>query len=299
MNFKKVISISRPRFWLYEFGTYMIGILTWLYIINQWPWSLVDSAPNWLLYIWHHRQIISLRWLYFLIPANIYIYGINDIYDYETDKNNPKKQWYEDLVTPAEQKSLRKWILISNLPFLLLMTQLNIYTNIVFLLFLFFAWQYSAYPVRAKIKPIVDCLFSAGHYVTTAVFAFVMLVWVEDLNRIYIWAGVLWCMAMHIYSAIPDIKADSEAGMYTTAMLFGARGSIFLVGGLYILAGVMSYSWLWVVSPIISLIYIYMMMRSYIHIEDNTKLLDIYKYFPWINAIVGMIIFWSVLLKVI
>jgi 4-hydroxybenzoate polyprenyltransferase len=34
---------------------------------------------------------VLLFGLYFLIPANIRIYGINDIYDYETDKLNPKK----------------------------------------------------------------------------------------------------------------------------------------------------------------------------------------------------------------
>lgn len=296
MNFKKVISISRPRFLLYEFGTYMVGILAAIYWLN-----INTPLEKWLYWLYMIRSNISIILafgIYFLIPANIYIYGINDIYDYETDKNNPKKQWYEDLVTPAEQKSLRKWILASNLPFLLLMTQLDIYTNIIFLLFLFFAGQYSAYPIRAKIRPIIDSLFSAWHYVATAVFAFVMLAWVENINRVYIWAGILWCMAMHIYSAIPDIKTDSEAGMHTTAMLFGARGSIFLVGVLYILAGFMSYSWLWIVSPIISLIYICMMIWSYIHIEDNAKLLDIYKYFPWINAIVGMVIFWSILLRV-
>lgn len=38
------------------------------------------------------RWRIAIFALYFVIAANIWIYGINDIYDYETDKLNPKKQ---------------------------------------------------------------------------------------------------------------------------------------------------------------------------------------------------------------
>ena len=36
--------------------------------------------------------------VYFLIPANILIYGINDIFDYDTDKLNPKKGTYEAFI---------------------------------------------------------------------------------------------------------------------------------------------------------------------------------------------------------
>jgi lycopene elongase/hydratase (dihydrobisanhydrobacterioruberin-forming) len=67
-----------------------------------------------------HRKIIAIFAAYFLISANIWIYGINDIYDYETDKLNPKKtEGYEALVTPPEQKSLWKRILWTTLPFLI------------------------------------------------------------------------------------------------------------------------------------------------------------------------------------
>lgn len=55
--------------------------------------------------------------VYFLFSANLWIYGVNDIYDYETDKLNPKKSEYEALVHPREHPILRKNILIAQLPF--------------------------------------------------------------------------------------------------------------------------------------------------------------------------------------
>lgn len=112
---------------------------------------------------------IAIFAFYFLVPANIWIYGINDIYDYETDKLNPKKQGYEALVEPKEHKKLWTRILATSLPFLFVLP-LSITTYISFLLFLFFSAQYSATPIRAKGRPVLDSLFSAGHYIATAAF---------------------------------------------------------------------------------------------------------------------------------
>ncbi len=78
MRLARVLRISRPRFWIYELGPYMIGVLGAILITNQ---------SRGVLDFW----TILLFGFYFLIPANIWIYGINDIYDYETDKLNPKK----------------------------------------------------------------------------------------------------------------------------------------------------------------------------------------------------------------
>lgn len=79
MRFQRVIKISRPRFWIYELGPYLIGILGALSVTGM-SFSDVEIRR------------LTLFALYFFVPANIWIYGINDIYDYETDKLNPKKQ---------------------------------------------------------------------------------------------------------------------------------------------------------------------------------------------------------------
>ena len=103
MTIKEVLKISRPRFWLYEAATFglvgTVGALQGLSFFSDWRYWVFA--------------------LYFLIPANILIYGINDIFDYETDKLNPKKgdNAYEALVPPERQRSLWKWIIFTNVPF--------------------------------------------------------------------------------------------------------------------------------------------------------------------------------------
>jgi 4-hydroxybenzoate polyprenyltransferase len=58
---------------------------------------------------------------------------------------------------------------------------------------------------------MIDMIFSAGHYVMTAVFAWTLIAPTSEINWRYVVAGMCWCMAMHLYSAIPDIQADAEA----------------------------------------------------------------------------------------
>ncbi|MBC7111854.1 MAG: prenyltransferase, partial [Methanothermobacter sp.] len=66
--------ISRFRFWIYTGGTYVIG------------YTLAASgfadflSPAYYLYL-----------IYFFFPASIFIYGVNDWWDEETDILNPKK----------------------------------------------------------------------------------------------------------------------------------------------------------------------------------------------------------------
>ncbi len=285
MNLSRVIRISRPRFWIYELWPYMIGILAALLSWYE-PKADVDFV------------IIGMMAFYFLIPANIWIYGINDIYDYETDKLNPKKlQWYEALVTPDEQKSLWKRIIRTTVPFIVL-TILNTSFPVLlsFVWFLFFSWQYSAYPIRAKAKPIIDMIFSAGHYVMTAVFAWTLIAPISEINWRYVVAGVCWCMAMHLYSAIPDIQADADAWLSTTAMLTWEHGGLVLCMIFYALAAVLSYPALGTMSIILWVVYLIMMIRTWVRLRDISK---IYRYFPWVNMVSGMCIFLVLLYSLI
>lgn len=102
MTIKNIFQYSRPRFRLYVIGPFLLGFAT----------SVMNPS-----------EFLSLsfigRIVYFSLPANLLIYGINDIADYETDKINPKKQSYELLLTPERQKIMRSLIAITNIPFLI------------------------------------------------------------------------------------------------------------------------------------------------------------------------------------
>jgi lycopene elongase/hydratase (dihydrobisanhydrobacterioruberin-forming) len=273
-----------------------------------------------------HILLVIIFGLYFLIPANIWIYGINDIYDYETDKLNPKKtQWYEALVEPREQKSLRKWILATSLPFLAYSILLSFWPNIFgyyklqgvsilandiafgpyislilsFLVFLFFSSQYSAKPIRAKARPILDSFFSAWHYIATAVFGYFLVNPIGSLNWYYIVAGMSWAMAMHAFSAVPDIQADKDAKLATIATFLWWKATIWACLALYLVASILSYSFLWRVSLILWAVYCGLMMLAITYYGNEKKVFALYKRFPWINTASWMILFFVVLCKVL
>jgi 4-hydroxybenzoate polyprenyltransferase len=270
MNIKEVFRISRPRFWLYEAATFglvgTVGALQGITFFSDWRYWVFA--------------------LYFLIPANILIYGINDIFDYETDKLNPKKgdTAYEALVPPEKQKALWKWILLTNIPFFFFIPH-TLPLILSFIAFVFFASFYSAEPIRAKSKPIIDSLFSAGHYVATGVFGY-YLAGGADFPLIGIIAGMCWTVAMHAYSAVPDIKADFGAGLKTIAIMIGAKRTIFLCWFLYILAAYLVCDIIPVASLIGGITFSYFMWRS-VRAQSEETLFKLYTYFPLINTLIG------------
>jgi 4-hydroxybenzoate polyprenyltransferase len=97
-----IVRISRPRFWLYLFGPYLVGLT-----------AGASSTSDFL------RLDSILFAIYFLLPANLLVYGINDIFDFETDSVNPKKRGYESLVGPERRRGLLLAIGILNLPFII------------------------------------------------------------------------------------------------------------------------------------------------------------------------------------
>lgn len=279
MSLARLLRISRPRFWLYEAGTFLVGCVA-AYTSG---YSITASA-----------LMLGAFFIYFLIPANLYIYGINDIFDYETDKLNPKKVEYEALVVPAEHAALWRAIIITTIPFLGLLYGVGLLVLSTFAAFLFFAAFYSAPPIRAKAIPGLDSVFSAGHYVATGVFAFVLAGGTE-LSLTPIIAAMAWTIAMHAYSAVPDIEADTVSNVPTIATVLGARVTILLCAVLYVSAAVLSVPYLGSVSVVFGVLYLGLMIVSYMT-ASTESLFKIYKVFPYVNAIGGMAIFFTVLL---
>ena len=269
--------VSRPRFWIYIFGPYLVGIAA----------AAVGRAdflrPDAIIYA-----------VYFLVPANLLIYGVNDIFDYETDRLNPKKEGYEELVRPTERGGLIAAILLLNLPFLIETFFVAPTALVAQAGFLFFSIFYSAPPIRAKTKPIVDSAFNIL-YVFPGIFAYKMISGVYPPLAIIAAAG-MWTMAMHAYSAVPDIEADREAGVATVATFLGARSTLLFCLALYIASAVLTFKYLGAVTVAIALIYVAMIFASLLQ-TDREKLFAIYRRFPIVNAGIGFAIFWFVAIK--
>ena len=173
-----IIRTSRPRFWIYLFGPYLIGL------------TAGASSPSDLL-----RLDSILFGIFFLLPANLLVYGVNDIFDFETDSVNPKKAGYESFVGPERRQKLLVSIGLLNLPFLIAAILLAPAALPSLAGFLFFSVLYSAPPVRAKAVPILDSLFNIL-YVLPGAFAYQMLTGSFPPAWAVIAAG-LWTAAMH------------------------------------------------------------------------------------------------------
>ena len=230
--------------------------------------------------------------MYFLLPLNLLIYGINDIFDYETDKLNPKKTDYEELVTPEKRTKLWIVILALNTPFLL---KAILFTNfaaaISAIAFLFFSIFYSAPPIRAKTKPFLDSAFNVL-YVLPGVFGY-SLVTGEFPPASVVIAGALWTAAMHAYSAIPDIEADREAKLSTIATVLGPTGTHIFCLAAYVGSAVLSHQYLGIVSIALGSVFVLTMLASMIT-HDRDGVFRIYRLFPFINAAAGFILFWAI-----
>lgn len=269
-----LIKVSRPRFWIYVFGPYLVGLAAGILTRGD------------LL-----RLDVLIFAIFFLLPANLLIYGINDIFDWETDRLNPKKAEYEMLVRPESHRRLGIWIAFLNLPFLVAAFFLAPHALPSLAGFVFFSAFYSAPPIRAKAKPIIDSVFNVL-YVFPGAFAFQMINGAFPPLLVFA-AGWLWTMAMHAYSAIPDIDADREAGVSTVATMLGRSGTLVLCLACYLASAVFSFPYLGFASIIGGVVYSAMIAISFLS-KSSDGIFSIYQRFPVVNAIVGFALFWYV-----
>lgn len=274
MKLPFIVRISRPRFWLYLLGPFLIGAVAADPSKGAWPWLLAIG-------------------LYFTFPANFLVYGVNDLFDYETDKLNPKKKGYEDLVSPEQQTLVGIIVFITLLIAAILMIFLSQPARLAVIGFIFFGIFYSSPPIRAKTKPLLDSFFNIL-YIFPGIIGYAQITGDFPPLQVLV-AATLWCMAMHAYSAVPDIISDQKAEVDTVATWLGSKNTIIFCLVCYVLAAFFSFSYIGYFSVIGGLIYTVMMMISLARVEKK-GIFEIYKWFPTINMVVGAGLFFWILL---
>lgn len=266
-----ILKVSRPRFWLYLAGPVLLGL-----------GSFIDSYSMYLLF-------------YFIIPANIFLYGVNDIFDQETDALNAKKGLQETRIRSIGDKMTLIWVvllcLILALPIVLWGTHLIKTLMGIFFLMSFF---YSAPPLRFKTRPLIDSM-SNMLYVVPGVIAYAHVNQVLPPVSILI-AASLWTWAMHLFSAIPDIEPDAQAGIKTTAIVLGKRKSLVLCAlywglGAYVLTTS-------VILFGVGIMYASIPLVILILGSKKTLIEEVYWKFPFFNGLVGFSIYLYSILQI-
>jgi 4-hydroxybenzoate polyprenyltransferase len=179
--------------------------------------------------------------LFFLIPYNLLMYGINDVFDYESDKNNPRKNSIEGgLTEPAFHKTIINWSLGLAAPFTayLLLKSPDMASAVIFAVSIFFVLAYSVPGLRFKEKPFLDSFTSAMHFVLPMVYGLSLTGW-QDGYFLLTLSFVAWAMASHAFGAVQDIIPDRQANIASIGTVMGARQTVRLSFVLYVISAML------------------------------------------------------------
>ena len=204
---KRLVTISRPVLWINTIGTTVVAI--WL-TGELWRWEAI-----WIL-------------LWVTLPFNLLIYGINDIFDQETDNINIRKGGYGGAkIDPREVPWIAWGVALTNIPFLIYFAfNYSLATNIWMWAYALSFFFYSSPPLRFKGRPFLDSLSNADYAFPLA---FVPLALGYEPVWMAVFGLMAWSLAKHVYDAIQDIEEDSYVNIQTTAVYLGARKSLYYV----------------------------------------------------------------------
>ncbi len=231
LSFRALVTISRPLFWFNTAVPYAWG---WLISGRQ------LDVPTIVLI------------LYFTFPFNLLLHGVNDIFDYESDLRNARKNSAEGalLVNPGNFRRLVFLIAAWNIPALLALLLLGSGAAIVaFVGLLILSIAYSA-PPRLKGRPGLDSLSNVLY--AGSLLVSVLANGVTPTPWAAVGAFALWAIASHAFTAIQDLPADAAAGIRTVAVTLGATATAIIALALYALGAFLLRG---IATPILSLLF--------------------------------------------
>lgn len=236
----------------------------------------------------------TLGTLFFLIPYNLLMYGINDVFDYESDILNPRKGGVEGAITPKKYHPLIVWSSVAScLPFvaaLVFMTPPASWAVLAVLLF--FVVAYSAKGLRFKEVPFLDSITSSIHFVGPLVYALSLLGF-PAVAWPAVAAFFLWGMASHAFGAVQDIVPDREAGIGSIATVMGAKITVWFSVACYSAAAVIisQYDTYGPIIALTGLLYA-LSIISFTRLTDKTSAAARagWKRFLWLNYIAGFVV---------
>ncbi|WP_223586069.1 prenyltransferase [Microbacterium sp. OVT16B] len=216
-----------------------------LVLLSSRPVSWINTAfPFGAAYLLTTRELDAtaiVGFVYFLIPYNLAMYGINDVFDYASDLANPRKGGIEGALLPPR---LHRWTLwaavVTNLPFLVWLAVVGSPVSWIALgVSMFAVIAYSAPGLRFKERPFLDSATSSIHFVSPAVVGLTLAGADITLGTVLVLlAFFLWGAAAHAFGAVQDVGPDRSAGISSIATVIGARATVRMAVILWFVAGI-------------------------------------------------------------
>ena len=275
---KKLFWISRPISWPNTSYPYLVG-----YLLAS------ASVPSGLSLL---TCIIGT--LYFIGPYNLLMYGVNDVFDYESDIKNPRKGGVEGMKeSKAFHPTILRAVAFTNIPFLLYLFAVGDWTSrLVLAAVVFFALAYSLKGLRFKEIPVLDSITSSLHFVGPLIFALTLTSFPQAAWP-WVIAFFLWGMASHAFGAVQDIIPDRQASLGSIATALGARFTVWISAGLYFIASCIAVVQGLEFLPIALVGFAYVAnIAPYVWITDKTSATTnkAWRRFLWLNYLAGAIV---------
>ena len=185
--------------------------------------------------LWRWEAAPILLWL--TLPFNLLIYGVNDVFDQETDAQNPRKGTLEGArIDRSEIRPIALGVVVSNVPFLVYFALfVPPFAVAWMLLYALLFVGYSVPPARFKARPYLDSLSNAAY-------AFPLVFVPLGLGVGPVWPAAIglmaWSAAKHTFDAVQDVDEDRKVGITTTAVRLGPGGVVLWSGVCWTLATV-------------------------------------------------------------
>ncbi|MFB6157702.1 MAG: prenyltransferase [Haloferacaceae archaeon] len=260
-----LLVLSRPRFWLYLAGPVVVGVT----FAARTPAELFDPVA------------VAL-FAYFLLPGNVLLYGVNDVFDADVDVENPKKEGRE--VRFEGDPAVVAAVVAAGLLGLALFPAVDRAAWPWLAGFFALGIEYSAPPLRFKTTPVLDSV-SNGLYVLPGAAAYAALAGTAP-PLAAVAGGWLWTMGMHTFSAIPDIEPDRRAGIRTTATVLGEKRAYVYCAACWLSAAVVFSA----LSQHLALLLLAYPVVVFLIFWSGIDVARAYWWYPALNTLVGMAI---------
>lgn len=243
---------------------------------------------------------INATWViatvFFLIPYNLTMYGVNDVFDYQSDLKNPRKGGAQGaLLAPRYHRGTLIAAAVISIPFLLYLVAVgSAISNLVLVTAMFAVLAYSLKGLRFKEIPFLDSLTSASHFTLPVIYGLSLADAEISIDLAIIVVSLfLWSMASHAFGAVQDINSDRDAGIASIATVIGARNTVWFAFLAYALAAIsLVFASGTIPMAAIALIPYLLILTPYLKITDadSQRANSGWKAFLWLNIFAGAVV---------
>jgi 4-hydroxybenzoate polyprenyltransferase len=173
----------------------------------------------------HTAAIVQIVLLTF--PMNLIGCGLNDIYDYESDRRSSRRRAVWGAVIRPEDRAFIFRACVAMMPLVVfsgLLTR-NVDNYVYTVCLVLVAWLYSVPPARLKERPPLDSLANGlGYFLLPFEMGFSLGADPRTMPLRYYLLALSVC-GVHALATAADYEADRAAGHRTLAVAFGRRAA--------------------------------------------------------------------------